>query len=97
MRNLVIYLALATAVLAPEASPAAATQLPPSLQDSFRLGSGSGVLCRVQSAISGPAIKGMFDRAYTIVCRGCRRADRPPLCAAQRRGRRSARAAGDGA
>jgi CHAT domain-containing protein len=41
----------------------------PSLRDSFRLGSGSGTLCQVQSRGIDPALKSMFDRAYTIVCR----------------------------
>ncbi len=72
MRDLAIHLALAAAaaaMLAPAALPAAAARLPPSLQDSFPLGGGAGVLCRVQSAAAGPAIRTMFDRAYTIVCR----------------------------
>ena len=42
---------------------------PPSLQNSFRLGSGGGVLCQVQAKSADPAMKGMFDRAYSIVCR----------------------------
>jgi CHAT domain-containing protein len=42
---------------------------PPSVQDSFRLGTDAGVLCQVQSVSTDPAIKGMFDRAYSIVCR----------------------------
>lgn len=41
----------------------------PSLQDSFRLGDNSGVLCQVQATAVDPAIKGMFDRAYAITCR----------------------------
>lgn len=46
---------------------------PPSLQDSFRLGSGGGVLCQVQNRGTDPAIKGMFDRAWSIVCRDAAR------------------------
>jgi CHAT domain-containing protein/tetratricopeptide (TPR) repeat protein len=42
---------------------------PPSTQDSFRLGDGSGVLCQVQSKSADPSMKSMFDRAYAIVCR----------------------------
>ena len=71
MRGLVSRGAL-TALLAAAALPVGAAPMkapPPSLQDSFRLGSGNGVLCRVQANLSGPAIKSMFDRAYTIVCR----------------------------
>ncbi|ARS26267.1 CHAT domain-containing protein [Sphingomonas sp. KC8] len=41
----------------------------PSLQDSFRLGGQQGVLCQVQSSSLDPAITGMFDRSYAIVCR----------------------------
>jgi CHAT domain-containing protein len=51
------------------ASQAQAADVSPSLLDSFRLGSGSSVLCRVQANFSGPALDGMFDRGYTIVCR----------------------------
>jgi len=41
----------------------------PSLQDSFRLGSGGGTLCRVQVKSHDAAIGSIFDRAWTIVCR----------------------------
>ena len=41
----------------------------PSLLNSFRLGSNTGTLCQVQAKTIDPAIKGMFDRAYAIVCR----------------------------
>ena len=41
----------------------------PSLRDSFRLGTGSGTLCQVQSRGIDPALKSMFDRAYSVVCR----------------------------
>ena len=41
----------------------------PSLQNSFRLGTGGSALCQVQSRTVDPAMKGMFDRAYAIVCR----------------------------
>lgn len=59
----------AVAMMACAPSIAAGPMDRPSIQDSFRLGSGSGVLCHVQSAALDPAIKGMFDRAYSIVCR----------------------------
>lgn len=48
---------------------ASAQSLQPSLEDSFRLGSGAGLLCRVQSRLTDPALATMFDRAYSIVCR----------------------------
>ncbi len=41
----------------------------PQLADSFRLGQGGGVLCQVQTRGRDPAIAGMFDRAWVIVCR----------------------------
>lgn len=48
---------------------ASAQGLQPSLEDSFRLGSGTGLLCQVQSRLTDPALETMFDRAYSIVCR----------------------------
>ena len=41
----------------------------PSLLDSFRLGSGRGVLCSAQSTSLEPVLQNMFDRGYAIVCR----------------------------
>lgn len=41
----------------------------PSLVDSFRLGSGGGTLCQVQRLGLDPRAPGLFDRAYSIVCR----------------------------
>ncbi|WP_413246998.1 CHAT domain-containing protein [Sphingomonas sp. 1P06PA] len=41
----------------------------PSVMNSFRLGSGAGVLCQMQSKAVDPALKGMFDRSWTILCR----------------------------
>jgi len=63
-----VLVAGAASVLLP-ASALAAVAERPSLLDSFRLGDQQGVLCRVQSTAIDPAIEGMFDRAYTIVCR----------------------------
>src|SRR5688572_26503201 len=48
--------------------PAASAQ-PVSFRDTFRIGSGSGLLCTAQTMVSGPALTDMFDRGYTIVCR----------------------------
>ncbi|HEV2745763.1 MAG TPA: CHAT domain-containing protein [Allosphingosinicella sp.] len=50
-------------------APPAASAQPLSLQDSFRIGSGSGVLCSAQIASSSKALSDMFDQAYSIVCR----------------------------
>lgn len=48
------------------AQPASAESL--SARDSFRIGS-SGVLCTAQFRTVDAGLQGMFDRAYTIVCR----------------------------
>lgn len=58
---------ISTAALA--ATSAAAQEMRPSLADSFRLGSGGGVLCQAQSRSTDPAIGTMFDRAWMLVCR----------------------------
>jgi tetratricopeptide (TPR) repeat protein len=62
--------AIVATVLGAVAAPAlAAPEMRPSLQNSFRLGTSGDTLCRVQSSGLDPAVKGMFDRAYAIVCR----------------------------
>lgn len=38
-------------------------------RDSFPIGSSEGALCEVQSQLRDPAIRGMFDRAWSIFCR----------------------------
>jgi tetratricopeptide (TPR) repeat protein len=60
--------AAAATLFAAAPAPAPAAQ-PISVQDSFRLGSGAGVLCTVQAASADKALQDMFDRAYAIVCR----------------------------
>ncbi|HEX8058651.1 MAG TPA: tetratricopeptide repeat protein, partial [Novosphingobium sp.] len=52
---------------------ASAQSVRPSLQDSFRLGNARGALCQMQSQGSDPAISGMFDRSWAIVCRDAAR------------------------
>lgn len=59
--------------LAGACQPALAQYDRPSLADSFRLGSGGGVLCQVQTRGRDAAIRDMFDRAWTIVCRDAAR------------------------
>lgn len=39
------------------------------MADSFRLGNGGGVLCQAQSQSADPAIQGIFDRSWMLVCR----------------------------
>lgn len=64
---------IATAVLA-SSWVAPAQEQPPSLRDSFPLGSDTGVLCQVESKGRDPAIGTIFDRAWAIVCRDAARA-----------------------
>ena len=59
----------AAALAVPFAAPTGASAQPISLLDSFRIGSGAGVLCSAQYRGSDPAATGMFDRTYAIVCR----------------------------
>jgi CHAT domain-containing protein len=47
----------------------AATAQSISALDSFRIGSGAGVLCTAQSQLTDPAFTDMFDRGYSLVCR----------------------------
>jgi CHAT domain-containing protein len=61
------------AVLLALPSIASAQTQRPSIADSFRLGTGGGSLCQVQSKTRDPAIGGIFDRAWSIVCRDAAR------------------------
>jgi CHAT domain-containing protein len=63
-----ISLAAAAALIASLLAAPVSAQ-PISRLDSFRLGSGAGVLCSAQSASRDPALVDVFDRAYAIVCR----------------------------
>jgi len=42
---------------------------PVSIRDSFRIGTGSAVLCSAQSLTNDPALSDMFDRGYALTCR----------------------------
>ncbi|WP_114952837.1 CHAT domain-containing tetratricopeptide repeat protein [Sphingosinicella terrae] len=42
---------------------------PVSYRDSFRIGSGSGVLCTAQAMVTDVSLVDMFDRGYALVCR----------------------------
>ncbi|MEJ7927139.1 CHAT domain-containing tetratricopeptide repeat protein [Sphingobium sp. AN641] len=55
------------------AMPASAQTVPPVLADSFPVGRGAGGQCQAQSSGRDPAIRGMFDRAWTLVCRDAAR------------------------
>ena len=41
----------------------------PTLRDSFAIGEQGGSLCAVQATVHDRVIEGMFDRAWTIICR----------------------------
>lgn len=41
----------------------------PTLRDSFSIGSEGGSLCEVQATVRDDVVRGMFDRAWTVVCR----------------------------
>lgn len=71
VRSILRLIPLAALGVAPV--PAPAQDVPPSLLDSFRLGSGGGVLCQVQNRGRDKALSGMFDRAWTVVCRDAAR------------------------
>lgn len=63
-----------TAAIALMASASASAQSArPTLQDSFQLGNARGALCQMQSQASDPAVEGMFDRSWAIVCRDAAR------------------------
>lgn len=57
----------ALALAAPGAAQAQGTD--PTLRDSFSIGDQGGSLCEVQATVRDSVIKGMFDRAWTIICR----------------------------
>ena len=48
---------------------ALAQGMDPTLRDSFSIGDQGGSLCEVQATVRDAVVKGMFDRAWTIVCR----------------------------
>jgi CHAT domain-containing protein len=51
------------------AMPAAAAQPPLSVRDSFRIGSGSSLLCSAEALTADRALTDMFDRGYAMLCR----------------------------
>ena len=50
-------------------TPSMAQHARPSQMDSFRVGSDGNALCQAQSKSGDAAVIGMFDRAWTLVCR----------------------------
>ena len=64
-----IFLVLLATLLALPLPAGAQRPVRPSLVDSFRLGSGGDTLCQVQRLGLDPRAPGLFDRAYSIVCR----------------------------
>jgi hypothetical protein len=65
-----LVLSAASLLTMPPLVALAQTQtLRPSLMDSFRIGTGGGALCQAQSNAADPAVSGMFDRSWAVVCR----------------------------
>ena len=62
-----LSLVAALALTAPGSALAQAGD--PTLRDSFSIGDQGGSLCEVQATVRDSVIKGMFDRAWLIVCR----------------------------
>ena len=67
--KLMLRSGLAVVAAAAFAHPAPGLSQPLSWQDSFRIGSGEGVLCSGQLMVADQALVDMFDRGYSIVCR----------------------------
>ncbi|HMT44323.1 MAG TPA: CHAT domain-containing protein [Chakrabartia sp.] len=65
-KSLISLAALSAPLLA---SPAMAQMTRPLNADSFKLGSGGGAICQVQTRSRDSALASAFDRAWTIVCR----------------------------
>ena len=66
-RPYVLPILAALAITAPGTAQAQTGD--PTLRDSFSIGSQGGSLCEVQATVRDSVIKGMFDRAWVIVCR----------------------------
>ncbi|WP_432768131.1 MAG: CHAT domain-containing protein [Sphingopyxis sp.] len=64
-----IYLGLLTMLALALPGGAAAQGGDPTLRDSFSIGDQGGALCEVQSTVRDTVIKGMFERAWLILCR----------------------------
>ncbi|MBJ7499239.1 MAG: CHAT domain-containing protein [Sphingopyxis sp.] len=64
------YLAPVLAALALSAPGTALAQgNDPTLRDSFAIGDEGGSLCEVQATVRDAVVQGMFERAWTIICR----------------------------
>lgn len=64
--NIFVVAALISGIIPTQLS---AQSVRPTLMDSFRIGLGGGALCQAQSKSADVALAGMFDRAWTLVCR----------------------------
>jgi CHAT domain-containing protein len=71
LRSTYLPLFTALAMIAPDG--AAARDADPTLRDSFSIGDKGGSLCQVQATVRDTVVRGMFDRAWTIVCRDASR------------------------
>ena len=69
MRALIKHLMMMPIAVGVLSTSAVAQEQSPLLADSFRLGQASGALCQVQTRSRDAAFAGIFDRAWSIVCR----------------------------
>lgn len=63
------YLPLFAALVMSAPGSALAQGDNPTLRDSFSIGDKGGALCQVQATVRDTVVRGMFDRAWLIVCR----------------------------
>ena len=68
MSRSIVATLLASALAPAIAAPAAARDMPLSVQNSFRIGD-SGVQCTAQVSTDDPRLRQMFDRGYRLTCR----------------------------
>lgn len=74
LRTITLKLLALASVCALPWSAAQAQSVRPLNADSFRLGSGGGAICQVQSRSADVVLATIFDRAWSIVCRDSARA-----------------------
>lgn len=70
---LTIGAAPATAAAQTTSAPRTVATQSTLVRDSFPIGSSEGALCQVQSDLSDPSFRSMFDRSWTIICRDASR------------------------
>lgn len=64
-----ISISLLGSAAAVSAQTAIDMDAPVNLRDTFQIGSADGAVCQVQAELRDPAMRGIFDRSWVIVCR----------------------------